>query len=140
MPGPEVDDDWTAKVAVVAGGSSGIGRAVASLLVAQLIGSTTFAIGAEVGLEFLGLGDVSTVTWGTNLYWASNDSALLTGAWWSYLPSGLCIAFVGFALVMLNTGFDEIANPRLRVERIWRARLKRRGSAGARSTPVVPNV
>ena len=83
---------------------------------------------------------VPTVTWGTNLYWASNDSALLTGAWWSYLPSGLCIAFVGFALVMLNTGFDEIANPRLRVERIWRARLKRRGSAGARSTPVVPNV
>jgi len=30
-----------------------------SLLVAQVIGSTVYAIGAQVGLEFLGLGDVS---------------------------------------------------------------------------------
>ena len=57
-----------------------------SLLVAQVIGSTIYAIGAQVGLEFLGLGDVSIVTWGTNLYWAQNDSALLTGAWWTFAP------------------------------------------------------
>jgi ABC-type dipeptide/oligopeptide/nickel transport systems, permease components len=82
-----------------------------SLLVAQVIGSTTYAIGAQVGLEFLGLGDVSAVTWGTNLYWAQNDSALLTGAWWTFAPTGLAVALVGFALTMLNSGFDEITNP-----------------------------
>ncbi len=108
-----------------------------SLLVAQVIGSTVYAIGAQVGLEFLGLGDVSTVTWGTNLYWAQNDSALLTGAWWTFAPTGLCVALVGFALTMLNSGFDEITNPRLQLERAWRAHLEARGEAPGRSTPVV---
>jgi peptide/nickel transport system permease protein len=108
-----------------------------SLLLAQVIGSTIYAIGAQVGLEFLGLGDVSAVTWGTNLYWAQNDSALLTGAWWTFAPTGLCIALVGFALSMLNSGFDEISNPRLQLERTWRAYLERRGHRAARSTPVV---
>jgi peptide/nickel transport system permease protein len=108
-----------------------------SLLVAQVIGSTTYAIGAQVGLEFLGLGDVSSFTWGTNLYWATNDSALLTGAWWTYVPAGLCVALVGFALTLLNSAFDELTNPRLAAERGWRAWLARAGLAPGRSTPVV---
>ena len=108
-----------------------------SLLVAQVIGSTIYAIGAQVGLEFLGLGDVSAITWGTNLYWAQNDSALLTGAWWTFAPTGLCVALVGFGLSMLNSGFDEITNPRLQLERAWREHLSSRGMKPARSTPVV---
>jgi peptide/nickel transport system permease protein len=108
-----------------------------SLLVAQVIGSSVYAIGALVGLEFLGLGDVSAVTWGTNLYWATNDSALLTGAWWTYVPTGVCVALVGFGLVMLNSGFDEITNPRLQMERAWRQKLKAAGQKASRSTPAV---
>jgi len=108
-----------------------------SLLVAQIIGSTVYAIGAQVGLEFLGLGDVSRVTWGTNLYWAQNDAALLTGAWWTFAPTGLCVALVGFGLTLLNSGFDEITNPRLQLERAWRAHLRRVGREPGRSTPVV---
>jgi peptide/nickel transport system permease protein len=111
---------------------------MASLVVAQIIGSTVYAIGAQVGLEFLGLGDVSTVTWGTNLYWAANDSALLVGAWWTYVPTGLCVALVGLGLTLLNSGFDEVTNPRLVLERAWRAHLARAGVPAARSTPVVP--
>jgi len=107
-----------------------------SLLVAQVIGSTVYAIGAQVGLEFLGLGDVSRATWGTNLYWASNDSALLVGAWWTFVPTGLCVAAVGFGLTMLNSGFDELTNPRLGAERAWRAWLLGRGLSPGRSTPV----
>jgi peptide/nickel transport system permease protein len=108
-----------------------------SLLVAQVIGSTVYAIGAQVGLEFLGLGDVSSVTWGTNLYWAQNDAALLTGAWWTFAPTGLCVALVGFGLTMLNSGFDEMTNPKLRQERAWRVYLAARGKRPGRSTPVV---
>ena len=108
-----------------------------SILVAQVIGSTVYAIGAQVGLEFLGLGDVSAVTWGTNLYWAQNDSALLTGAWWTFAPTGLCVAIVGFALTQLNAGFDEITNPRLQLEHAWRTFLGERGRDTERSTPVV---
>jgi peptide/nickel transport system permease protein len=94
-----------------------------SLVLAQVIGSSVYAIGAEVGLEFLGLGDVSATTWGNNLYWATNDSALLVGAWWTFVPTGACVALVGFALVMLNAGLDELVNPRLQQERSWRAFL-----------------
>ena len=109
-----------------------------SIIVAQLISSAVYAIGAQVGLEFLGLGDVSAVSWGTNLYWATNDSALLTGAWWTFVPTGLCVALVGFALTLLNSGFDEVTNPRLRTERAWRAWLLGAGIAPTRSTPVSP--
>lgn len=108
-----------------------------SLLVSQVIGSTVYAIGAQVGLEFLGLGDVAAITWGTILYWAQNDSALLTGAWWTFAPTGLCVALVGFGLTMLNSGFDEITNPRLSLERAWRAHLFGLGMTPGRSTPVV---
>jgi ABC-type dipeptide/oligopeptide/nickel transport system permease subunit len=90
---------------------------MASLLVSTFIGATLYAIGAQVGLEFLGLGDLSVTTWGTNLYWASNDSALLLGAWWTFVPTGLCIALVGFGLTLVNFGLDEVTNPRLRAPR-----------------------
>jgi peptide/nickel transport system permease protein len=87
---------------------------MSSLIVAALIGATVYAIGAQVGLEFLGLGDVGAVTWGTNLYWAANDSALLTGSWWIFVPTGFGIAMVGFGLTLVNFGIDEVTNPRLR--------------------------
>jgi len=94
-----------------------------SLLVSTLLGSLIYAIGAQVGLEFLGLGDISQVTWGTNLYWASNDGALLTDSWWTFVPTGLCIALVGFALALMNFAIDEITNPMLLAEKVWRKRL-----------------
>jgi len=83
------------------------------VLASCFIGATTYAIAAQVGLEFLGLGDPGVVTWGTNLYWAANDAALLTGSWWLFVPTGACIAAVGFALVLINFGVDELADPRL---------------------------
>lgn len=76
------------------------------VLTTGVVGASLFAIGAEVGLEFLGLGDLGTVTWGTMLYWASNDSALLTGAWWTFAPVGLCIALVGFALSLVSSALE----------------------------------
>jgi peptide/nickel transport system permease protein len=95
------------------------------LLASAFIGATVYAIGAEVALEFLGLGDPGAVTWGSNLYWASNDSALLTGSWWTFVPTGACVALVGFALVRINGAIDELGNPRLRA---WRREV---------STPVL---
>jgi peptide/nickel transport system permease protein len=98
-----------------------------SLLISQVIGATTYALGAQVGLEFLGLGDASSVTWGTNLYWAANDAALLTGSYWTFLPTGLCIALVGVALTLLNGAVDTFTNPRLIAERHWRKTLTASG-------------
>ncbi|TSC26779.1 dipeptide/oligopeptide/nickel ABC transporter permease/ATP-binding protein [Corallococcus sp. Z5C101001] len=90
---------------------------MASILGASFIGNTLYAVGAQVGLEFLGLGDVSEVTWGTNLYWAGNDAALLTRSWWIFVPTGMCIALVGFSLTLLSSAVDEMTNPALRVHK-----------------------
>jgi peptide/nickel transport system permease protein len=87
-----------------------------SLVVSSWIGAVLFAILAEAGLEFIGLGDANAVTWGTILYWAQNNQALLTGNWWAFIPAGLCIALVGFSLTLINYGIDEITNPRLRTD------------------------
>lgn len=108
-----------------------------SLLASSFIGATMYAIGAQVGLEFLGLGDTSQVTWGTNLYWASNDAALLTGSWWTFVPTGSCVALVGFALAMINGAIDEIGNPRLQFQRTFHKRLREAGVARGFSTPVL---
>jgi len=85
-----------------------------SLVVSSWIGAVLFAILSEAALEFIGLGDANAVTWGTTLYWAQNNEALLTGSWWTFIPPGLCIALVGFSLTLINYGIDEITNPRLR--------------------------
>ena len=84
------------------------------IMVANFFGAALFAVLAEAGLEFIGLGNINTVTWGTMLYWAQNDEATLMGLWTWLLVPGLCIMLFGTALGLLNFAVDEIANPNLR--------------------------
>ncbi|MGO8951321.1 MAG: ABC transporter permease [Ktedonobacterales bacterium] len=84
------------------------------VVVAQLLGTIIYVILAEAGLEYLGLGDLGSISWGTMLYWAGNNDALTLGYWWWFVPPGLCIAILGAGLAFINFGIDEIANPRLR--------------------------
>jgi peptide/nickel transport system permease protein len=85
-----------------------------SLVVSIFLFSVIGAILAEAALEFLGLGNLSAVSWGTILYWAQNEQALLAGAWWWFVPPGLCIALLGTAFALINYAVDEVTNPRLR--------------------------
>jgi peptide/nickel transport system permease protein len=85
-----------------------------SLITGSFFGAATAAILAEAGLEFLGLGDSSIVSWGTILYWAQNSNALLTGQWILLFAPGLCIALLAMSLTLINFGVDAISNPRLR--------------------------
>ena len=99
------------------------------LIAANLFGAALYAVLAQAGLEFLGVGDVSQVSWGTMLYWAQSSQALLQGAWpWIAAP-GLCIAALGTAFALLNFAVDEVANPRLRSERV---------AAAAKPLPLLP--
>lgn len=103
-----------------------LGPHLLPLLGAALVGATVYALGAQVGLEFLGLGDLDAVTWGTSLYWASNDAALLTGSWWTFVPTGVLVALTGSGLTLIQMGLDELAHPRLRAVREAEARTGRR--------------
>jgi peptide/nickel transport system permease protein len=87
-----------------------------SLIVVGYVGAATGAIGAQTGLAFLGLGDPTTVSWGTQLYWANNSGALLTGQWAWLLAPGLCLALLVTALTLVNFGIDALSNPHLREE------------------------
>ena len=111
-----------------------------SLVAANMFGATIYAIGAMAALQFLGLGNPSVVSWGTNLYWAQNNGALLTGAWWTVVPSGVSIALVAFAFALTNYAVDEVTNPRLKAQRVSREALAKLGGAAgkqSRATPVI---
>jgi len=85
-----------------------------SLVAAIFFGTATAAVLAEAGLEFLGLGNPSTISWGTMLYWAQNYNVLAQGQWAGVFAPGLCIALLASAFALLNFGVDELSNPRLR--------------------------
>jgi peptide/nickel transport system permease protein len=110
-----------------------------SIVLASMLGVTIFAIGFQAGLEFLGLGNPNVVSWGTILYWAANDAGLITGAWWTFVPAGVCIALVAFSFAMMNYAIDEITNPRLRSQREIGNVLKQRSIrvTTTRATPVL---
>jgi peptide/nickel transport system permease protein len=75
------------------------------------------AILVDAGLEFLGLGDMAKPSWGVALYWATVNSSVLQGEWWSFLFPGLAIGVTVLGLTFLLAGIDEVSNPRLRGER-----------------------
>ena len=110
-----------------------------SIVAAGLFGAVTYAIGAQAALEFLGLGNPSVISWGTNLYWAQNNAGLLTGAWWTFVPAGTCIALVAFAFTLVNYAIDEVTNPRLRSQNDTNAALKKSKQklGTSRATPVI---
>jgi peptide/nickel transport system permease protein len=85
-----------------------------SLIAANFVNTVLYAIGTSVALAFIGLANLSSWSLGTILYWAESQQALQLGAWWWFAPPGLAVALIGTGLVLLNTGIDELGNPRLR--------------------------
>jgi peptide/nickel transport system permease protein len=83
-------------------------------LFASFIGNATGAILAAVGLEVLGLGPQRVPTLGGTIYFALGAAALLRNMWWWWGLPTLLLAFMFLGLLLINLGFDEIANPRLR--------------------------
>jgi peptide/nickel transport system permease protein len=92
-----------------------------SLIVAIFLGAALYAVLAAAGLQFIGLGDANDLSWGTMLFWAEQNGALLAGSPQWVLAPGICIALLGAAFALLNYAFDEIGNPSLRRVRIGRA-------------------
>ncbi|MEO3753779.1 ABC transporter permease [Streptomyces sp. B6B3] len=109
-----------------------------AIIVSQFIFAVIFAVLTQAGLAFIGLDNPSNLTWGTMLYFAQNAEALASGAWWWFVPPGLCIAVLGTALSLISFGLDEVLDPRLRTGAGRAGRearftgARRRGPAGGR--------
>jgi peptide/nickel transport system permease protein len=85
-----------------------------SLVAGSFFSAATAAVMAEASLEFLGLGNPKTVSWGTILYYAQQQNALLTGQWVLVFAPGLAIALLAVSFTLINFGVDALSNPRLR--------------------------
>jgi peptide/nickel transport system permease protein len=85
-----------------------------SLVAAGFVGAATGAIGAESGLSFLGLGDPSSISWGTMLFQADAQGAVAQGLWIWLMAPGLTLAALITSLTFVNFGVDLLSNPHLR--------------------------
>ncbi len=98
-----------------------------AIIASSFINTVTAAVLAEVTLAFIGVTSISDWNWGTILFWAQSNQALFRGAWWWFVPAGLCIAMLGMSLALINFGIDEFVNPRLRSTGMNARALRRRG-------------
>ena len=84
------------------------------VLAANFFGAALYGVLTYTTLQYLGLGDISQLTWGSMLYEAQNDTAFLLHLWlWLLLP-GICTLLLGTGFGLLNFAVDEVADPRLR--------------------------
>lgn len=108
-----------------------------AIIASSFVATVTFAILTQVTLAFIGVTSPTDWNWGTVLYWAQGNQALARGAWWWFIPAGLCIAAVGVALALINFGIDEFVNPRLRSTGKYARVLRKRGiTARVGFTPI----
>ncbi|MFD4958473.1 ABC transporter permease [Microbacterium sp. NPDC058389] len=109
---------------------------MASIIAAFVVNQVVFAITAEASLEFLGLGDPTTISWGTMLFWAQTGSALLLGNWWEFVFPGLAIALTASMLTFVNYAVDETSSPRLQARELVHRFL----GTGTRSSSLITPV
>jgi peptide/nickel transport system permease protein len=92
---------------------------VLPIIFVLIIGITSYAIMAETGLAFLGLGDPTAKSWGMMLHYATSFRSIYFTPywqWWLFPPLAalivllLCLAFVGRDL-------EQVLDPRIRQNR-----------------------
>ena len=89
-------------------------RAIFPVIISNFFFTAMYGTMGLTFVEYLGVGNLLQVNWGTMLYWAINNEAYLTGMWWWILPPSFMISILMFSFILLNFGMDEIGNPSLR--------------------------
>lgn len=86
---------------------------VIPLIVVSSILTIGSAILAEAALTFLGLGDPTTVSWGSMLNSAFAQGAVTVGAWWYLLTPGIAILLVVLGFTLTGRATEHALDPRL---------------------------
>lgn len=84
------------------------------LIISNFFFASMYGVLGLTWIEFFGLGNVDSINWGTMLYWAISNEAYLSGEWWWYIPVSIAIGVLALSFSLLNSGFDEVANPTLK--------------------------
>ena len=87
---------------------------IASYVVMAFILQVAAGISSEATLAILGLGDPTAISLGRMINWAMNYEAVRSGRWWEFVPVALCIAMITYGLYLMNSGMDQVFNPKIR--------------------------
>ncbi len=87
---------------------------IASYVVMAFILQVASGIMSEATLAILGLGDPTSISLGRMINWAMQYEAIRSGRWWQFIPVASAIAMVTFGLYMMNSGMDQVFNPKIR--------------------------
>jgi peptide/nickel transport system permease protein len=90
---------------------------VTGLIVANAVLIFAGAILTETTLAFIGLGDPFAPSWGQILGASQDAGAPGLGAWWWYVPPGICIVLVVLAFTLIGGALDDLLNPKARRRR-----------------------
>ncbi len=85
-------------------------NAMPPLIVATAL-TVGIAILFEAGLAFLGLGDTSTISWGSMI---GNNKGYILEAWWTVTFPGFAIFFTVLSVSLIGDGLQDAFNPKLR--------------------------
>jgi peptide/nickel transport system permease protein len=86
---------------------------VGAIAIAYLVLIVSVSIVLAAGVEFLGVGNLSEISWGSMLYFAQ-QYGFFAGDWWWVLAPGLLLALTATGFALIGFSFEEILNPRLR--------------------------
>jgi peptide/nickel transport system permease protein len=95
-----------------------LGKHVLPAVLPLVLANTTLTVGsaviAESTLSFLGLGDPTTISWGSMLKTALDTGAATAGFWWFVLPPGIAIVVVVLCFTLVGRALEAVVNPTLR--------------------------
>jgi peptide/nickel transport system permease protein len=83
-------------------------------IVASFVNAIFDALFISFGLSVLGLAPLREPLLGNIIYFAQQQSAIFNGWWWWPLWPVFALILIFAALTLINTGLDEVANPRAR--------------------------
>lgn len=87
-------------------------------LMADVVSGFLFAIGFEVTLAVLGLGDLNSQSIGTMLYWGNYYSALLSGHSWVLIAPIVTSVIIVVGFYLVSIGLGVYLDPRTRLARL----------------------
>ncbi|MEM2125252.1 MAG: ABC transporter permease [Candidatus Methanosuratincola sp.] len=79
---------------------------VIGVVFARFVLAVSSSILLEAGLSFIGLGDPQNPSWGLMLHYAMTRGAILYGAWWTFLPPGICISATALGFTLISMGIE----------------------------------
>lgn len=87
---------------------------LASYIVMAFILQVAGGIGQEATLAMLGLGDPTGISLGRLMNWAMQYEAINYNRWWLFIPVACSIMMITYGLYLMNSGMDQVFNPKIR--------------------------